>query len=442
VSWLSDRRLGDEARWLAALPLIAALALAVARWPSDAHVAQVADRRLLLNERLGTAVDLSSRLRQSPARVGRFDQLQLRDAIDRAEATPLGWLAVDRNSRRELVLVSALLVLAAGSLLLPRLQRPGFLTTPTRAAGQLGELAPGTDMETRAVPDAIDSTGSAAAVPVQSSPPDTDLASRVQQQLAERDAFDKLAHALGQLSAGQPAADAIQRGDFSAARQQLTTLGEEADQLSEAAKRQLARDLQQAADATAATDRQLAERERQAAAALSRNNYVEQRQALSNLADQVDRSGARTAPADQLARDIGRLQQQSNRPGPPSSSAADGAQSAAQQPQPAAGAGALARGDANGPPGPGTGTGPGQDGADDKPARLDSAGQNVAVPARLSAGPGVRTPDGTEDQLGSDPTASASSVSELVQAQRTGQVAAEQNLVPGEQRSLVRGYFR
>jgi hypothetical protein len=265
----------------------------------------------------------------------------------------------------------------------------------------------------------------------------------VQQQLAERDAFDKLAQALGQLSAGQPAADALQRGDFSAARQQLTTLGEEADQLSEAAKRQLARDLQQAADATAATDRQLAERERQAAAALSRNNYVEQRQALSNLADQVERSGARTAPADQLARDIGRLQQQSNRSssGPPAANAPDGAQSTAQQ-QPAAGAGALARGDANGPPGPGTGTGPGQDASDAQPTRLDSGGQNVAVPAKLSAGPGVRSPDGTEDQLGSDPTAGASSVSELVQAQRTGQVAAEQNLVPGEQRSLVRGYFR
>jgi hypothetical protein len=213
--------------------------------------------------------------------------------------------------------------------------------------------------------------------------------------------------------------------------------------LSDAAKRQLARDLQQAAAGTAATDPQLAERERQVAAALSRNNYVEQRQALSNLADQVERSGAKTAPADQLARDIGRLQQQSNRPAPPASSAADGAQSAsAAQQQPSAGAGAQTPTDQNGPPGPGAGTGPGQDATGDQPARLDSAGQNVAVPARLSAGPGVRAPDGTEDQLASDPGAGASSVSELVQAQRTGQVAAEQNLVPGEQRSLVRGYFR
>ena len=31
---------------------------------------------------------------------------------------------------------------------------------------------------------------------------------------------------------------------------------------------------------------------------------------------------------------------------------------------------------------------------------------------------------------------------ELAQAQQTGQVAPEQNLVPGEQRPVVRGYFR
>ena len=36
----------------------------------------------------------------------------------------------------------------------------------------------------------------------------------------------------------------------------------------------------------------------------------------------------------------------------------------------------------------------------------------------------------------------ACSVSELAQAQQTGQVAPEQNLVPGEQRPVVRGYFR
>ena len=78
----------------------------------------------------------------------------------------------------------------------------------------------------------------------------TSLASRVQQAQAERVALDALSQALGHVSAAQPAADAIQQGDFSAAKQQLANLGEEADQLSDAAKQQLASALQQAANTT------------------------------------------------------------------------------------------------------------------------------------------------------------------------------------------------
>ena len=75
-------------------------------------------------------------------------------------------------------------------------------------------------------------------------------------------------------------------------------------------------------------------------------------------------------------------------------------------------------------------------------SRLDAAGQTVQVPTKLGTGPGVRPTDGTEDQIGNDPNNAPRNVSELVQAQQTGQVAPEQNLVPGEQRPVVRGYFR
>jgi hypothetical protein len=289
---------------------------------------------------------------------------------------------------------------------------------------------------------------------VPANPSDADLAARVQQQLAAHEALDQLAQALGRVSAGQPAADAIQRGDFSAARQQLTTLGEEADQLSDAAKQQLARDLQQAANATAATDRALADRERQAAQALSRNNYVEQRQALRNLADQVERSGARTATTDQLARDIGRLQQQSGagaapggaasqagRTGPVGAGTQAGADAAGQT-----GAAAQVGGDAAGQTGgPGAGTGAGASPFDSDQSNqpsLDAVGQSVQVPPKLSSGPGVRPTSGNEDQVADDPTAATRSVSEVAQPQQTGQVAPEQNLVPSEQRPVVRGYFR
>ncbi len=88
------------------------------------------------------------------------------------------------------------------------------------------------------------------------------------------------------------------------------------------------------------------------------------------------------------------------------------------------------------------GTGVNPDVMGDQPAHLDTSGQRVDVPTKLGTGPGVRPLDGTEDQLGTDPSAPARSVSELVQSQQTGQVAPEQNLVPGEQRPVVRGYFR
>jgi len=61
---------------------------------------------------------------------------------------------------------------------------------------------------------------------------------------------------------------------------------------------------------------------------------------------------------------------------------------------------------------------------------------------KLGAGPAPRPSDGTEDQTDVDPSLSGQTISELSRSQQTGQVAPEQNLVPGEQRPIVRGYFR
>src|SRR5439155_17724007 len=188
---------------------------------------------------------------------------------------------------------------AALSLLLPGLPRPGLaVAEPIAAVPDIAQASTAVDRTEPAMADL-------SFVDTQPIQPQADggLATRVEQQQAERNALDSLAQAVGRISAGQPAADAIERGDFPAARDQLANLGEEADQLSDAAKQQLSRALQQAAGAGTATDRQLADRERQAAQALSRNTYADQRQALRNLADQVARSGARTASADQFARD-------------------------------------------------------------------------------------------------------------------------------------------
>jgi hypothetical protein len=307
---------------------------------------------------------------------------------------------------------------------LPLVPRPAALisTSPSDSSFVPSELAD------RALPEQHTSdVALVTAQPVQRPQSDTDLASRVRQAQAERTALDTLAHALGSVSAGQPAAEAIQQGDFGAARDQLQSLGDETDQLSDAAKQQLARALQQASASTTATDRQLADKERQAAQALTRSSYGEQRQALRGLADQLARSGARAEPSDQLQRDVGRLQQQTG-------GAAAGAGN-----QSGSGSSSLVNRPATTGAGIGTGSDPNMFG---DPSRLDTTGQQVQVPSKLGTGQGVRPPDGTEDQTGANPTLGNRSVSELSRAQQTGQVAPEQNLVPGEQRPIIRGYFR
>ena len=89
--------------------------------------------------------------------------------------------------------------------------------------------------------------------------------------------------------------------------------------------------------------------------------------------------------------------------------------------------------------GAGTGT---TDGVGDPAGRLSTAGQVVEVPSKLGSGSGQRPADGTEDQVSTDPGMTSRSVSEAAQTQQTGQVTPEQNLVPGDQRPVVRGYFR
>jgi hypothetical protein len=349
---------------------------------------------------------------------------------------------------------------AAVVVLTPRIPRPAVDVPPTEAASISDVSPPVDELAQRALPLDAPEAALTSPVPATAAAPNPDLAARVQQEQAERSALDTLAQALDTISAGQPAATAIQQGDFNTARDQLQNLADNADQLTDAAKQQLARGLQRAATNTAQTDKALATREQQAAQALSKSNYTEQRQALSALADQIERSGAQSVPSDQLEREVGQLQQQSANSAQSSTSRASSrgaGQPAASKPGAGpgpgdpTGAGAQAKGaltsgqngdGAGDQNGAGIGTGTDPNFFSDKPSRLDTAGQQVQVPLKLSNGPGVRPADGTEDQSVPDPRLGGRTIAETAQTQQTGQIAPEQNLVPGEQRPVVRGYFR
>jgi hypothetical protein len=447
LSWLLDLSAPPVVFWsLLLVPLLAALIVGGVSWPSHAQTARAADRRLGLEERAATAVELSRSRRPRPA--GRFDALQVHDAVERLRDAPQAWRSTGGPRRAELALLLAAAALAAASLLLPRLPRPSF-----ESAAEPPVVDAGTGSDERTIPpDDLDLRLSAPTAPEQEQPPDADLAPRVRAAQAEQQSLDSLAQALSDVSATRSAADAIQQGDFTSARDQLSSLGEEADQLSDAAKKQLARALSDAANG-ASGDPQLAERERQAAQALARNNYAEQRQALKQLADQVARSGSRSMPQSQMARDVGQLQQQAagGQQAPTGGAPSSGVQAQpAQQAQQGAGGAvpssstgqtAGGGGGAADQGGPGAGSGS-SDGVGDPSSRLATSGQKVEVPTKLSDGQAQRPATGNEDQVGSNPSVGGGNVAEAAQTQQTGQLTPEQNLVPSEQRPVVRGYFR
>ncbi len=73
---------------------------------------------------------------------------------------------------------------------------------------------------------------------------------------------------------------------------------------------------------------------------------------------------------------------------------------------------------------------------------LNSAGQRVDVPIELSAGSATKA--GATDPNQSDQSVrggATGAVNETSQSQNTGQLAPERNLVPGDQRQVVRDYF-
>src|SRR5205085_2066487 len=223
AAWLTGKQ--DVTVWLAAAPAAVALGIAIARWPSRRAAALAADRRLGLDERLATAVELLDS--RSP---GRSAALQIRDAAVRGAGGRGALFVLDRRLPVQALLAACLAAVAAASLLLPGLPRPNALsgeTSPTTFDAPLPA-----DAAMRVLPDEALEAQNAGAQPIQRAESTSDLASRVQQAQSERSALYTLAKALGSVSAGQRAADAIQQGDYSSAREQLRTLAEEADQLS------------------------------------------------------------------------------------------------------------------------------------------------------------------------------------------------------------------
>lgn len=117
------------------------------------------------------------------------------------------------------------------------------------------------------------------------------LAQRAEALNRQRQALDDLADALSDSSAASEAADSIRKRDYQRAAQQLSGLGAQAGQLSQRARRDLAQRLNDAASKVAPNNQDLAARMRRAAQQLASNDATAQQQALSDLAEGVNQAG-------------------------------------------------------------------------------------------------------------------------------------------------------
>jgi hypothetical protein len=286
---------------------------------------------------------------------------------------------------------------------------------------------------------------------------------------AQRQALDRLAQALNQVSAGSSTAKRLQEGDYQGASSQLSQLADDLDQLSKAAKDQLAQALRDAANDPSTRGTRLADRERLAASALSGSDYDSQRRALQDLAREITRSpspaqasqasasqGTSRSTADQkttarvgqadpaAAQKSGsgsgqgsgsKVSQGSSSAGQPIGSAqgaADGSDAAAADGTESGSGGSKGAGSGNeqqapSPEGPST--------------SLDVAGEQVEVPAQLSGGGQISASDGSGDPTSTIDASSASSGTGSFGPQEPGLVPSEQNSVPSGRRDVVRDYF-
>jgi hypothetical protein len=461
--------------------LVTGLLWGLCRPPSLARAARTADARLGLEARLGTAVEL---LRQPAA--GRFVGPQLTDA-SRVAVRP-GWPMPVTLAWRELGFA---LLLALAVLLLLRLEGVGR-SLLTGLPSLLAEPAPDGPDRTLASPAAAPAAGAERQQPDQSAQSTTALRaldelrraraagqldseqarralerleSELGQQATEarrqREPLDRLGRALGQVSAGEAAAESLQRGDYQQAGEQLAELARESDQLSREARNQLAQSLRRAA-AESAAHPALAERERRAAEALAGRDYGNTESALRALGEQVAQAGQATASQSELGEAMRQLDQERASSGQPAAAAAERSASAPGQQSAEGGPGGSQAGDGQGrgqssaggsqiEPGAAAEPQAARPGGEqpDEPAplgaaaqRLEVAGKQVEVPARPGGAPD-RGPEtarpGDQEQVVGDRQQTFESDRPASTVQGGG--PAERIVVPGDQRQVVRDYF-
>ncbi len=448
------------------LPPLAALVVALLCWPSAIQTARSVDRLFGLRERLATAVELTEH--PEALRRARLAWLQVRDAAQAAAEVSQRWPPLVDRIRRELIVAATFVFLATVLLALPHLGLSklgqvlpwGGPAQPVLTEN--GLVAPDIDtleQPVSALPESrIDELRAA----------DPAAAQATEQIAVQRRALSRLAQALGEVSVGQAAAQAIQQGDYQTAASELAQLAENLDQLSPEAKQRLAAALAQAAQDPSSQGSRLAELEQRVAEALVGAQYDAQRRALEELAQELARMVPSATspggdPPDELFEDylVSGGTDSSGTAG--SAEGASGAGGERWQDGRATaggtegGSGTGSAGQTAEPPSLTSGTvepsqpaGTQASGGGERPVmnldqaapRLEVSGTPVEVPAQLTLGSSDPLPAGGRAR----PAVSVTSPVDVApgassDAPALKPLAPEQNLVPGDRQGLIREYF-
>lgn len=276
------------------LVIIGVLFAALVR-PTRRQVARMLDRSFGLHERMTTAVDNLGRAVPKEGERASVVYLQIADAAN-VVADLRGHPAFRlRLPVREIALGIAFALLMAALFFL----RGVGGGIPPVSAGAVPAFVPAAD---RIAEEAAAAQAEAQAA-LAEAPTAAEVQERAELSNAARQDLQQLGEALDDHAVTRPAADAIQRGDYDGAADDLRGLAADADQLSPSARQELAEDLEQAAGEMSAGENGLAEASQAAADGLQQGEQAAE-EGMRDLGDAVERTGDNVASQQELASEM------------------------------------------------------------------------------------------------------------------------------------------
>lgn len=321
---------------LPAFPLaLAALgALVLVFWrPPAAGVAQLADRRLGLKERLTTAVEIQRRTDSLDGPMpAPLSDLQLSDAVahlrhvEPVEAFPIRLRLREVNVTLAALLAVVALAVWPNPMQQTVRQREQIQQTVrqeaerlTRAADQLAaanleENSEELSQMEQALRDAARALEQRAGSGEESLAALAALEQRLQALRGQQgedlqDALAALAGAMAQDPRTRDAATSMARGDYKQAAEQMRQMAEQMDQMSQAERARLARSMRQAAQRSSRANPQLSQGMDQAASALEQGNMRDAQSGMSQAAGALEQASGQLRAGSQRERALAQMQQ-------------------------------------------------------------------------------------------------------------------------------------